>query len=203
MTNYEKYKDELIKITFCGGGFGIDTKTHEPTLCASIKTCQSCLFGDSKHSCEYSRLDWLNDDFCEKPIIPDLGAYIRIIDAGDGAKGCNHQEGFVVNLLNTQGLLKDSPGYNVLIKTDNVPEVWRISNAAKIELIRENSDILKFLPLNTKMLVSNDDSHWRKGYFAGISNSGKVCTYAYGATSWSNSVSTIGWEFAKLAGDND
>lgn len=51
--------------------------------------------------------------------------------------------------------------------------------------------------VDAKILVSNDDIKWYRRYFAKYEN-GKVCTFAGGATSFSEGGYYTSWEYAKL-----
>ena len=58
--------------------------------------------------------------------------------------------------------------------------------------------------VDTKVLVSDDSEEWHKRYFASYED-GRVYVWGYGATSWSNSL-TSPYNYAKLAeedADND
>jgi hypothetical protein len=54
----------------------------------------------------------------------EVGTRVEIIDAGVGARGCNHTEGTITLNRSTNGLFKENPGFN--IELDN-GEVWRVS----------------------------------------------------------------------------
>lgn len=59
------------------------------------------------------------------------------------------------------------------------------------------------VPIDTPVLVRDDDSDdWTKAYFAGFKN-GRVCTWDNGATSWSTSIPylVVSWRYAKLDAD--
>lgn len=59
------------------------------------------------------------------------------------------------------------------------------------------------VPVDTPILVRDSENDiWKRRYFAGIDD-GKVCTWTYGATSWSASDEDYfcEWDYAKLAED--
>lgn len=59
------------------------------------------------------------------------------------------------------------------------------------------------VPVDTPILVRDSENDiWKRRYFAGIDD-GKVCTWTYGATSWSASDEDdlCEWNYAKLAED--
>lgn len=59
------------------------------------------------------------------------------------------------------------------------------------------------VPVDTPILVRDSENDiWKRRYFAGIDD-GKVCTWTYGATSWSASDEDYlcEWNYAKLAED--
>lgn len=49
MTNYEKYKDDIIKTLFIKGNIKIDKKTGELRACWTLDYCKNCQFdGDCR-----------------------------------------------------------------------------------------------------------------------------------------------------------
>lgn len=91
---------------------------------------------------------------------------------------------------------------------------WRSANQLVSWEDEEPLDIGKYLgivdwaniPVDTKVLVSDDGENWRKRYFKHYDNGNirrrHVC-FADGRTSWSNKDNHegIGWEYCKLAED--
>lgn len=75
MTNYEKFKDELI--TIFAGDIGVDKYTREPMLCEDMD-CNRCLSDECKSS---DIRDWLNAEYIEPPKdhieISTLIAYLK------------------------------------------------------------------------------------------------------------------------------
>lgn len=63
MTNYEKYKDDIIKTLFIKGGIGIDKKTEEFRSCCMLDYCNNCQFdGD----CRFDTIrKWLDSEYVE------------------------------------------------------------------------------------------------------------------------------------------
>lgn len=63
MTNYEKYKDDIIKTLFIKGGTGIDKKIGEFRSCCMLDYCNNCQFdGD----CRFDTIQkWLNSEYIE------------------------------------------------------------------------------------------------------------------------------------------
>lgn len=70
--------------------------------------------------------------------------------------------------------------------------------------IGEYLDIIDWdkVKIDTRVLASDDGINWHKRYFARYTH-GRVYTWGYGATSWSNpnEVGAMPWRYAKLAGD--
>ena len=69
--------------------------------------------------------------------------------------------------------------------------------------IDEHIDIIDWgnTPVDTPILVSNDNEHWYRRYFARVANN-RIETWMYGATSWSVddiNTETYCWKYAKLA----
>lgn len=131
MTNYEKYKDEIIKALFVTGSIGINKETGEFLGCGNLHCDEDCLFG-----------------------------------------------------IDTGGMC-----------TLETAQKWL--DSAYVESKKEEIDWSK-VPIDTKVLVSEDNKNWYRRYFAGIlckTNCPQV--FANGADSWSNSL-TESWKYIKL-----
>ena len=66
MTNFEKYKDELMKIE---GEFAVDKNTREIVNCDSYISCEDCIF-ISRNCAESDKIKWLCEEYKE-PILSD------------------------------------------------------------------------------------------------------------------------------------
>lgn len=133
MTNFEKYKDELIKKAILETAMAIDIHTNKVVDCPDI-TCEDCKFNISDNGCGME--EWLNSEYVE-------------------------------------------------------PE-------------KEEVDWSK-VPIDTKVLVSDDNENWDRGYFAGYDKKNEVI-YAFplGATSWTNEdMGRVEWRYVKLAEDGE
>lgn len=79
----------------------------------------------------------------------------------------------------------------------DLTRICSLSNLMKLEF-EEIMDWSK-VPVDTKVLVSDDEEVWHKEYFSHISN---TIFYTFdGGTSWNNKENTIGWAYCKLAQD--
>ena len=66
MTNFEKYKDDLIEIE---GEFAFDKHTREILSCSSCINCDDCIFNE--RNCTGSeKIKWLCKEY-EEPILSD------------------------------------------------------------------------------------------------------------------------------------
>ena len=67
MTNYEKYKDEIIQALFVNGSIGIDRKTGEFRGCGSLNCQGDCVFGiDNDGICDLGTTkEWLDSEYAE------------------------------------------------------------------------------------------------------------------------------------------
>lgn len=63
MTNYEKYKDDLIKMTINGFSFVVKKDTNELCKCRD-NDCLECIFNNMK--CNDEKLEWLDEEY-KKP----------------------------------------------------------------------------------------------------------------------------------------
>lgn len=127
MTNYEKYKDELIKKAIIKTPIAMDIHTGKVVDCGNMD-CRDCGFSTGKGCCIE---DWLDSEY--------------------------------------------------------------------VELEKEEVDWSK-VPIDTKVLVSDDNGNWVRSYFAGYDRENKVIyTFPLGATSWTNDgMGRIEWKYVKL-----
>ncbi len=138
MTNYEKYKDELLKHVIAQAYIGLEIHTNKLVDCSDL-CCENCKFNVNGAStcikaCEMEK--WLNSEYIEEE--------------------------------------------------------------------KEEVDWSK-VPIDTKVLVSDDNGNWVRGYFAGYDRRNKVIyTFPLGATSWTNEdMGRIEWRYVKLAEDGE
>jgi hypothetical protein len=66
MTNFEKYKDDLMKIE---GSFAFDKNAKKITRCNASMNCKDCLFAEWDCS-ESEKIKWLYEEYKE-PILSD------------------------------------------------------------------------------------------------------------------------------------
>lgn len=63
MTNYEKYKDDLIKMPISGFSFAVKKDTNELCKCVDIVCCSECIFDNIE--CSDKKLEWLDKEYKE------------------------------------------------------------------------------------------------------------------------------------------
>lgn len=69
MKNKEKYIDKIVKVACAWhSSFGVDKDTGKVGVCSGI-TCSSCKFNDDDRECERCRLEWLEQEYVEVPVI--------------------------------------------------------------------------------------------------------------------------------------
>ena len=66
MTNFEKYKDDLMEIE---GEFAFNKNTREILSCSSCINCDDCIFNE-RGCFESDRIKWLCEEY-EEPILSD------------------------------------------------------------------------------------------------------------------------------------
>lgn len=131
MTNYEKYKDELIKHMIAQAYIGLEIYTNKLVDCSNLR-CENCKFN------------------------------------ANGASICK-----------------------------NVCEMEKWLNSEYVEPEKEEVDWSK-VPIDTKILVSDNEIDWYRRYFAGIDRcTNERLAWLDGATSWANR-STRAWKHVKL-----
>ena len=57
MTNFEKYRDEILKIAEAGGEL-IGVKDGKPVACESLRGCGGCDLAGDKVSCLFDFIEW-------------------------------------------------------------------------------------------------------------------------------------------------
>lgn len=135
MTNYEKYKDELIKHVIAQSYIGLDINTNNIAGCSDL-CCEGYKFNENRTIC------------------------------------------------------------------NDVDEMMVWLNSEYIEPKKEEVDWSK-VPIDTKVLVSDNEIDWYRRYFAGIDKCTNVrLAWADGATSWANR-STMPWKYIKLYKENE
>jgi len=65
MTNFEKYKDDLMEIK---GFFAVDKAQRKVVKCDSGIYCKDCLFNNPESHCEGDRIKWLYKEY-EPPVL--------------------------------------------------------------------------------------------------------------------------------------
>lgn len=64
MTNYEKYKSEIEKITRMGRDIGVEKATNKITACGSLN-CEECLFLQYGSNCAARAIEWADAEYIE------------------------------------------------------------------------------------------------------------------------------------------
>lgn len=59
MTNFEKYREEILKISERGNGFAVPRQTRVPVECDYV-SCRDCLFVSSH--CQFAKMIWLYEE---------------------------------------------------------------------------------------------------------------------------------------------
>ena len=62
MTNFEKYREEILKISERGNGFAVPRQTRVPMECDYVSCCD-CLFVSSH--CQFTKMTWLYEEAVE------------------------------------------------------------------------------------------------------------------------------------------
>lgn len=67
MTNYEKYKNEIEKITCLGISFGFNKKTGKFDTCYNIANCEDCKFYN-EISCLDKKMKWAYSEYIDPKV---------------------------------------------------------------------------------------------------------------------------------------
>jgi hypothetical protein len=82
MTNFEKYKDDLMKMEGC---FAFDKNTKKITRCNASMNCKDCLF-DEGNCYESDKIKWLYEEYKEPILSDDELELINILSKVNGKK---------------------------------------------------------------------------------------------------------------------
>lgn len=85
MTNFEKYKYEILEIAEAGGEL-IGVKDGKPVACESLKGCGGCDLAGDKVSCLFDFIEWACKDDGEERDCRKCKYY----DEGDTTEPCEH-----------------------------------------------------------------------------------------------------------------
>lgn len=78
MTNFEKYKDEILALTGQGKKFSI----RNNKICSCDSTlCSGCRFGNYKESCEICRIEWLCKE-AKPTLTPEERGFCKAVARG-------------------------------------------------------------------------------------------------------------------------
>lgn len=66
MTNFEKYKDEILEIVNSGSNIALDIDGNKVIACKNL-SCENCEFQDEP-DCTQSFVKWLYEEYEEPPI---------------------------------------------------------------------------------------------------------------------------------------
>lgn len=94
MTNFEKYKDEILEIAEAGSCC-IALRNGKPVKCESMPGCSNCeLNTDGESGCQFGFLKWAYEDD-DADCSPDAG---KPNSAKGGCEGCHYQGNHILNL---------------------------------------------------------------------------------------------------------
>lgn len=84
MTNFEKYKDEIMKIIESGSSCCIAVKDGKPVRCESMPGCDNCELNTGESNCGFKFLKWAYEDDSEGRDCRDCKHY----NEGDTTYSC-------------------------------------------------------------------------------------------------------------------
>ena len=90
MTNFERYREQILNLTQSGGihlGMSDAVLVH----CGELNSCEDCGFGDDIESCDAMFIKWLYEDD-GTDCSPDAGK------PKGGCEGCRYQGNHILNL---------------------------------------------------------------------------------------------------------
>lgn len=67
MTNFEKWKDEILKLAKNNRIFAVDKRDMSVYDCENISCCE-CTFQDGSYDCNNERIMWLYEEYQEPPV---------------------------------------------------------------------------------------------------------------------------------------
>lgn len=138
MTNFEKYKDDLMKIE---GHFAIDKAQRRIAGCMAdgleeCINCKDCLFNDTEYCLESDKIKWLYEEY-EPPVLSD--DELELIKALEKAKKTKYR--FIVRMKSGRVVITCDKPY-----MDDVYHTYR--NDKNAVIIDEHEELFQNIDFN-------------------------------------------------------
>lgn len=100
MINFEKYKDEILKIIESGSSCCIAVKDGKPVRCESMPGCDNCELNTEESNCGFKFLKWAYEDNSEGLDCGDCKHY----NEGDTANSCERCKRYYLDRFERRSL---------------------------------------------------------------------------------------------------
>jgi hypothetical protein len=141
MTNFEKYKDDLMKIEGC---FAFNKNTKKITRCDDSIICKDCLF-EMEHPCENGKIKWLCEEY-EEPILSD--DELEFIKALNKATGKEWK--YVLRTISNKILIFCNNSRTVMLSCDLANSLY-YSNEDYIVIDENNKTLFKNIKFDDRI----------------------------------------------------
>lgn len=211
MRNWGIHEKELRKYNF---NFAV----KDNQICSCAKTsCNKCALWDkSQTTCNAARIEWLYQEYKEPVVLTeDEKILCKSFNRGWIARDKDGSLYWYENRPRRKGdqkwLLCDGLHNDLSLRLNKIfpqckfefiewedEEPWEVKVYECIEPEEKEVDWLK-VPIDTPILVSNDNVNWCCRHFAKYEN-GHIYSFYNGKTSWSSDTKLpLSWDYAKLA----
>lgn len=140
MTNFEKYREEILKISENGNSFAVPRQTRVPMECIYV-SCRDCLF-DGRY-CQSAKARWLYEEAVEPA--PTLTvkerAFCEVMECGCIARNKNGNLSFYIGYPHKSGCIWESIHNHVYINSDLFKFItwedkkpWKVEDLLKLEV---------------------------------------------------------------------
>jgi hypothetical protein len=141
MTNFEKYKNDLMKIE---GKFAFDKNTKKIIRCADSINCENCLF-DMGNCYESDRIKWLYEEYKE-PILSDNE--LEFIKALNKATGKEWK--YILRTISNKILIFCNNSRTVMLSSDFANSLY-YSNEDYIVIDENNKTLFKNIKFDDRI----------------------------------------------------
>ena len=206
MTNFEKFGKEIIVGLIKGDIRGINKKNGELISCVDddgIEACEKCVFNGECGNEEKTRnwlnaeVEWEDEKMTNYEKYKDEILKALFIIGNVGLSKENHK------ITRCDDLICEENCDLSIDEYGNCPResIQNWLDSEYVEPKKEEVDWSK-VPIDTKVLVSDDNETWCKRHFAGYRDK-CIWTFNNGTTSWTvnDLAEANSWKYVKLAED--
>jgi hypothetical protein len=142
MTNFEKYKEDLLKIE---GSFAFDKNAKKITRCNASMNCKDCLF-DEGNCYESDKIKWLYEEYKKEPVLSD--DELKLIKALNKATGKEWK--YILRTISNKILIFCNASRPVIMSSDFANSLY-YSNEDYIVIDENNKTLFKNIKFDDRI----------------------------------------------------